>query len=141
MRSIRDTAHPPCKPGASVEPANPDASDARTEQIDRLVRELAACEKLDDAELARRTGRALLAVIACAADALLADGGQALQGAPDKFGAFFDKAAAGYVQAIDGLAKRADLAQQAAGNGFAAARNVADPPLPAYPAWQAAARE
>jgi hypothetical protein len=105
-----------------------------------MMCELAACEKLGDPELARHAGRILLAAVACAADALLADGGKALQAAPDKFGAFFDKAAAGYVQAIDGLTKRAALAQ-AAGNGCAAARNVADPPTPAYPPWRSATRE
>ena len=138
MRSIDKAFQPLLKrEDGPAEAASPDASDAR---VDRIMRELAACEKLGDAELARRTGRILLAVVACTTDTLLADGGQALQGAPDKFGAYFDKAAAGYVQAIDGLAKRATLAQ-AANNGCAAARNVADPPTPVYPPWRPVARE
>jgi len=141
MQSIEEAFQPLLKrEDGPAEAARPHAGDARTDQIDRIMRELAACEKLGDPELARRTGRILLAVVACAADALLADGGKALQAAPDKFGAFFDKAAAGYVQAIDGLAKRAVLAQ-AAGNGCAVARNVADPPTPTYPPWRPAARE
>jgi hypothetical protein len=141
MQSIEEVFQPLLKrEDGPAEAARPDAGDARADQIDRIMRELAACEKLGDPELACHAGRILLAVVACAADALLADGGKALQAAPDKFGAFFDKAAAGYVQAIDGLAKRAALAE-AAGNGCAGARNVADPPTPAYPLWRSAARE
>ena len=140
MRSIGDCANPPAKPAGSAEDTSPDAIDARDEQIARIAAELAACERLGDPELARHTGRKLLAVVACATDALLNDGGQALQAAPDKFGAFFDKAATGYVQAIDGLAKRAALAR-AAGNGGAGARNVADPPTDACPTWRSPARE
>lgn len=148
MRPIRDFLEPLAKPADSVEAPSTgavdtpstDVVDARAEQIERIVAALAACEKLGDTELARRTGRILLAVVACATDTLLADGGHALQSAPDKFGAFFDKAAAGYVQAIDGLAKRAALAHAAVDNG-AAARNVADPPCAAYPSWRSAARE
>jgi hypothetical protein len=148
MRPIRDFLEPLAKPADSVEASrtdaleapSTDAVEARDGQIERIVAALAACEKLGDTELARRTGRTLLAVVACATDALLADGGQALQSAPDKFGAYFDKAAAGYVQAIDGLGKRAALAETAVNNG-AAARNVADPPCAAYPSWRSAARE
>jgi hypothetical protein len=125
MRSIQDSGNPAAKPGDSAEAAHREAIEA---QIARIAAAMAACEMLGDTDLARRTGRTLLAVVACATDALLADGGQALQTAPDKFGAFFDKAAAGYVQAIDGLAKGAALAE-AAGNGFAAARPRAEDPL------------
>lgn len=144
MRSIQDSADFSRKtddgPAAPAPPTDDVA--ARAEQIERIMRELAACETLGDPELARHTGRRLLAVVACATDALLADGGQALQGAPDKFGAFFDKAAAGYVQAIDGLAKRAALADAAAGNGFAQAQPGATHPLaPSIAAWRAPARE
>lgn len=120
--------------------ANEKAQEAVEAFLARLAAEMKACEGRGDLELARHTGRMLLAVVACAADALLADGGQVLQAAPDKFGAFFDKAAAGYVQAIDGLAKRAALAE-APRNGSAAVRNVTDPPVPALPVWRAAARE
>ena len=143
MRSIEESLQPLLKRNdGSAAAASPDASDARAEQIDRMMRALAACEKLGDPELARHAGRSLLAVVACAADALLADGGAALNGAPDKFGAFFDKAAAGYVQAIDGLAKRAALAEVAAGNGIAQAqRRVTDPPVPTFAAWRPASRE
>jgi hypothetical protein len=141
MQSIEEALQPLVKrEDGPAEAARPDAGDARAEQIDRIMRELAACEKLGDPELARHAGRILLAVLASTTDALLADGGKALQSAPDKFGAFFDKAAAGYVQAIDGLTKRAALAE-AAGNGCAGARNVADPPTTAYPLWRSAARE
>jgi len=137
MRSIEEAFQPLLKrEDGPTEPASPDAGDARSDQIDRIMREFAACEKLGDSELARHTGRILLAVVGCAADALLADGGRALQSAPDKFGAFFDKAAAGYVQAIDGLAKRAALAE-AAGNGFAAAPRAEDPLARSIAAWRA----
>ena len=140
MRSIQEALQPLVRrEDGPAKAAAPDASDARADRIERIMRELAACEKLDDPELARRAGRILLAVVACATDALLADGGQALQAAPDKFGAYFDKAATGYVQAIDGLAKRAALAQAAGSGG--AARNVADPPNNAYPSWRSPARE
>lgn len=118
-------------------------TDARREflsqQLDAAMR---ACEQLDDPALARHTGRTLLAVVGCATDALLRDGGVALQAAPDKFGAFFDKAAAGYVQAIDGLHKRAGLMDAAAGNQLAQAQPRATHPLaPSLAAWRSAARE
>ena len=139
MQSIEEAVQPLLKrEDGPAEAARPDAGDARADQIDRIMRELAACEKLGDPELARRTGRILLAVLACATDALLA-GGKALQAAPDKFGAFFDKAAAGYVQAIDGLAKRAALAE--VGNGLAAGRQHLDFLAPSIAAWGAQARE
>ena len=141
MRFMQDSADPPRKAGDSAAPAEQEAIDARTEQIDRIMGELAACEKLGDPALARHTGRKLLAAVAGATDALLADGGQALRAAPDKFGAYFDKAAAGYVQAIDGLAKRGTLGEQAA-DAFAAASPRSTHPLaPALAAWGSVARE
>jgi hypothetical protein len=144
MRSVEEAFQPLLKrEDGPAEAARPDATDARADQVDRIMREVDACEKLGDAELARRTGRTLLAVVACATDALLADGGKALQSAPDKFGAFFDKAACGYVHAIDGLAKRAALADAAAAaNGTAHARPRAEDPLArSIVAWGRAARE
>ncbi|MBV8755383.1 MAG: hypothetical protein JO328_21225 [Hyphomicrobiales bacterium] len=142
MRSIQESADPAGKGGDSAAPADQAAINARAEQIERIMGELAACEKLGDPELARHTGRKLLAVVACATNALLADGGDALRAAPDKFGAYFDKAAAGYMQAIDGLAKRGTLGDAAAaGNGYASTRSVADPPLPAFAPWRSPARE
>ena len=140
MRSIDQSANAPAKRHDGAEPATPVDTEARAEQIARIAAELAACEKLGDPELARRAGRTLLAVVACATDALLADGGQALHTAPDKVGAFFDKAAAGYVQAIDGLAKRGVLADAAAaGDEFAPAKPGLLDPL-AFAAWCSAAR-
>jgi hypothetical protein len=142
MRSIQESFQPLLRrEDGPAEAARPDATDARSDQVDRIMRELDACEKLGDPELARHAGRTLLAVVACATEALLADGGQALRAAPDKVGTFFDKAAAGYVQVIDGLAKRAALAEGASGSGLAPARSVADPPTSAYPSWRSAARE
>ena len=107
----------------------------------RLDAEINGYEALGDAELARHVGRKILAVAACAADRLLRDGGETLRAAPDKIGAFFDKAAAGYVQAIDGLHKRAVLTDAAAGNGFAPTRPAVDPLAPAIAAWRSTARE
>ena len=141
MRPVFDSANALRRRDDGSATAQPDDFTARAAQIERIAAAMAACEALGDPELARHAGRMLLAVVAAAAEALLRDGAQALHAAPDKFGAFFDKAAAGYVQAIDGLAKRAALAEQAAGNGFAPARNVADPPTPAYAPWRSAARE
>ena len=124
----------------SAAPAQPDDLAARAAQIDRIAGEMAACEALGDAELARHTGRMLLAAVACSADAMVRDGGQSLHAAPDKFGAFFDKAAAGFVQAIDGLAKRAALAD-GMGNGIAPARPRAIEEPPAFAPWRSVARE
>ena len=138
MRSIEQAFQPLLKrDDRRPEAARPEAVDAGADRIERMMRELAACEKLGDAELARRTGRILLAVVACATDALLADGGVALQAAPDKFGAFFDKAAAGYVQALDGLARRAALAEAAADGGAAARPRAEDPLALSIAAWRA----
>ena len=69
------------------------------------------------------------------------DGGETLHAAPDKVGAFFDKAAAGYVQAIEGLHKRAVLADPAAANGFAPTRPAVDPLARSIAAWRAPTRE
>jgi hypothetical protein len=120
----------------------PDSATALSEMIERMAAERAACEKLGDPELAQRAGRKVLTAVACAADALLADA-KTLHSAPDKLGAFFDKAAAGYVQAIDGLHKRAVLADPAAaGNQLAQAQPRATHPLaPSLAAWRSAARE
>jgi hypothetical protein len=141
MRPAFDSANAPRKRDDGSATAQPDDFAARAEQIERIAAAMAACEVLGDPELARHAGRMLLSVVACAADALLRDGGQALHAAPDKFGAFFDKAAAGYVQAIDGLAKRTALAD-AAGNGIAPGRpRAADPLAPSIAAWRAPKRE
>ena len=99
-----------------------DSAVALAEMIERMTAGLNACEAMGDLELARHTGRKLLAVVSCSADVVLRDGGTALQAAPDKFGAFFDKAAAGYVQAIEGLHKRAVLAEPVDTDAFAPGR-------------------
>jgi hypothetical protein len=112
-----------------------------TEAIERIAAERAACEALGDPELARRAGRKLIAAIACASDAILADEPKILQSAPEKLAAFFDKSAAGYVQAIDGLSKRAALAEATAGHGIASARPRAVDAPPAFPPWRSPARE
>ncbi|HXW26059.1 MAG TPA: hypothetical protein VEK73_15050, partial [Xanthobacteraceae bacterium] len=65
-------------------------------------------------ELVRHAGRKLIAAAACAADALLRDGAAGLHAAPDKVAAFFDKTAAGFLAAIEGLHKRAALMEAAA---------------------------
>jgi hypothetical protein len=99
---------------------------------------MAACEALDDPDLARRAGRKLLAAVACAADALLRDGAKTLHAAPDKVAAFFDKSAAAFVQAIEGLHKRAALIDVAAldAKQIAPARpRAADPLANAIAAW------
>jgi hypothetical protein len=111
------------------------------EYLDRIINELAACEALGDVELARHAGRKLLAAIAGASDALLLDGGRALHAAPDKVGAFFDKAAVGLVQALDGLNQRTLLMQAAApaARDAAPGRPRADDPLAAaIAAWGSA---
>ena len=115
-------------------------TDAQRKFLEYVEAAMAACEGFADEALARHTGRKLLAVVSCAADALLRDGGVALAGAPDKVGAFFERAAAGYVAAIEGLHKRAVLADAAA-NGFAPARPVVDPLARSIAAWGAPARE
>jgi hypothetical protein len=108
------------------------------EHLERIIAQLAACEAMGDVELARHTGRKLMAVVACAADALLLDGGKGLHAAPDKVAAFFDKAAAGFVQTVEGLHKRAGLMDAAALDvtEISPARpRAADPLADAIAAW------
>jgi hypothetical protein len=107
--------------------ANTKVQEAVEPFLARLAAEMEACEALGDDALARHTGRKLLAVAACAADELLRDGGETLRAAPDKVGAFFDRAAAGYVAAIEGLHKRAVLTDLAAGEFAPGGARVADP--------------
>ena len=107
--------------------------------LERIAAERAACEQLTDPELAQRAGRKVLTAVACAADAVLA-GANILQSAPDKLGAFFDKSATACVAAIEGLHKRATLAEAAA-NGFAPARPAVDPLARSIAAWGDPARE
>src|SRR5262249_51263980 len=114
-----------------------DALDAFLTNLDDAMR---ACEALGDDALARHAGRKLFAAVACAADALLRDGGKGLHAAPDKVGAFFDKAAAGFVQAVDGMHLRAVLKEAApADDGNAPRPRTADPLTPAFAAWAAPA--
>jgi hypothetical protein len=101
----------------------------------RLDEEMSGCAALGDGELVRHTGRKLLAVLACGTELLLRDGGTALYGAPDKIGAFFDRAAAAYATAIEGLHKRAVLTEAAP------AREAVDPMARSIAAWRAPARE
>jgi hypothetical protein len=118
MRSGQARGNAPAKAtDGSGEGPTPELLARYQESIERIAAERAACEALGDDALARRTGRTLLAVVGCAADALLRDGGQALTAAPDKFGAFFDKAAAGFVQTIAGMHNRAVLMEVAARAG------------------------
>ena len=106
-----------------------------TAMLDRISAERAACEKLGDPELAQRASRKVLTAVACAADAILADA-KTLHSAPEKIAAFFDKSATACVAAIEGLHKRAVLADPAAADAFAAGRpRVADPLANSYVAW------
>lgn len=116
--------------------AEPD-TDALAAFLTNLDDAMRACEALGDDALARHAGRKLFAAVACAADALLRDGGKGLHGAPDKVGAFFDKAAAGFVQALDGMQRRAALADAAAlpGDGAPGRPPAEDPLAPALVAW------
>jgi hypothetical protein len=126
---------------ANGEGRSADPVAALNEMLDRIAAERAACEKLGDPELVQRAGRNMLTAVACAADAVLGDA-TTLQSAPEKIAAFFDKAAAGYVAAIDGLHKSAALAQAAATHEFAQTQPRAAHPLaPALAAWRSAARE
>jgi hypothetical protein len=85
-------------------------AEVRSEHLERIAAQLAACEAMGDVELAQHTGRTLLAALACAADMLLRDGAKTLHAAPDKVAGFFDKAAAGFAQTLEGLHRRAVLA-------------------------------
>jgi hypothetical protein len=120
---------------ANGEGRSADPVAALNEMLDRIAAERAACEKLGDPELAQRAGRKVLTAVACAADALLADA-KTLHSAPDKLGAFFDKSATACVAAIEGLHKRAVLADPAAANQLAQAQpRAADPLANSYVAW------
>jgi hypothetical protein len=122
------------KPRADSTDASEKASDAAMARLEAAIK---ACEALGDDALARHAGRTLLTGLACTADALLRDGGQALNAGPDKVGGFFDKAAAAFVQAVEGLHRRAVLADGAAlpGAGVAAVPRAIDPLAGAIAAW------
>jgi hypothetical protein len=117
---------------APVEDALPAA-----EYLERIAAAMAACEAMGDVVLARHAGRKLMAAVAAGAEVLLADGGNTLHVAPDKVGAFFDKAAAGLVQAIDAMHKRAALTEAAREtDAMTPARpRPADPLAGAIAAW------
>jgi hypothetical protein len=100
--------------------------------LERISAERAACEQLPDPELAQRAGRKLLTAVACAADAVLADANM-LQSAPDKLAAFYDKSAAACVAAIEGLHKRAMLAE--AVGAFAPGPRATDPRRDDFALW------
>jgi hypothetical protein len=102
-------------PIASLAPPG-DEPPVAPEQLERIIAQLAACGAMSDVELARHTGRKLMAALACAADVLLLDGAKTLHAAPDKVAAFFDKAAAGFAQTLEGLHRRAVLTEAAAGH-------------------------
>ncbi len=129
MRSTQTPSKPPADStqASGEQPRDAGASDAAMARLEATMK---ACEALGDDALARHTGRTLLTGLACAADALLRDGGQALNTAPDKVGGFFDKAAAAFVQAVEGMHRRAVLADGAALPGDSApARPPAVHPL------------
>ena len=108
------------------------------EHLDRIIAQLAACEAMGDVALARHTGRKLMAVLACAADMLMRDGAKGLHAAPDKVAAFFDKAAAGFAQTLEGLHRRAGLMDAAALDASElspAQPRAADPLADAIAAW------
>jgi hypothetical protein len=136
MRSIEPPTKRPANPLDATADAPLHDADALREEVARVAAAMTACEALGDDALARHAGRKLFAAVACAADALLRDGGKVLQAAPDKVGAFFDKAGAGFVQAIDGMHRRAVLKDAAlAGDGNAPRPRAADPLAPAFAAW------
>jgi hypothetical protein len=114
------------------DPAMPSA------HLERIIAQLAACEAMNHVELAQHTGRTLLATLACAADMLLRDGAKGLHAAPDKVAAFFDKAAAGFVQTLEGLHQCAGLMDAAALDATEtspARPRAADPLADAIAAW------
>ena len=123
----------PASKGAG-EPA--DTVDALAAMLERIVAERLVCEKLDDPALVQRAERNVLTAVACAADAILADA-KALQSAPDKVAAFFDKSATACVAAIDGLHKRAALA---AADDFTPGPRGADAQENAISPWGLAAQ-
>jgi hypothetical protein len=125
----------PATQATNGEGQSADVATLLTAMLDRISAERAACEKLGDPELAQRAGRKMLTAVACAADAILADA-KTLHSAPDKVGAFFDKSATACVAAIEGLHKRAVLADPAAANQLAQAQpRAADPLANSYVAW------
>jgi len=131
-------------PNDATQASDQQARDTRAweDAMARIEETMHACEALGDDALARHAGRKLFAAVAGAADVLLRDGGKGLHEAPDKIGAFFDKAAAGFVQAVEGMHRRAVLADGAAFRGeSAAAARAAHPLAPALATWGAAARE
>jgi hypothetical protein len=135
------SSEPAMKPPTHSTDAPPHDADALREEVARVAAAMTACEALGDDALARQAGRKLFAAVACAADALLRDGGQGLRAAPEKVGAFFDKAAAGFVQALDGMHRRAVLKDAALACDAEAPRpRAADPLAPAFAAWAPPAR-
>jgi hypothetical protein len=124
----------PTMPAAKGEGESVDVPAGLNEMLDRIAAERAACEKLGDAELMQRAGRNVLTAVACAADAVLADA-TTLHSAPDKIAAFFDKSAAAYVAAIEGLHKRAALMAASAGDVAAGGMRAADSRLDDYAVW------
>jgi hypothetical protein len=111
-------------------------AEVRSEHVERIAAQLTACEAMGDVELARHAGRKLMAALACAADMLLRDGGKGLHAAPDKVAGFFDKAAAGFAQTLEGLHRRAVLAEAADASESPSARpRAADPLADAIAAW------
>jgi hypothetical protein len=124
----------PAETRAATPEGQSDGAAALDAMLDRISAERAACEKLSDPELAQRAGRNVLAAIACAADAVLADATM-LQSAPDKLAGFFEKSAAACIGAIDALHKRAVLTEAAA-NAMAPGRSrVADSRLDDFAVW------
>ena len=124
----------PATPAANGEGQSADAVAALDAMLDRIAAERVACEKLGDPALAQRATRNVLTAVACAADAVLADA-RTLQSAPDKLGAFFDKSATACIAAIEGLHKRANLADAAAGEFAPGRPRAADPRLGDYALW------
>ena len=127
-------------PDGAISPFAPahDEPPMLPEHLERIAAQLAACGAMGDVELARHTGRTLLAALAGAADMLLRDGGRTLHAAPDKVAAFFDKAAAGFVQTLEGLHRRAGLLDAAALEAAeitSARPRAADPLADAIAAW------
>jgi hypothetical protein len=123
--------------GGPPAPATEDPA-VQARHLQRIAAAMAACEAMGDVELARHTGRKLLAALACAGDALLLDGAGTLHAAPDKVAAFFDKAAAGFAATIEGLHRRAVLMEAAALDAkdiMAARPRAADPLADAIAAW------
>jgi hypothetical protein len=126
-------------PDGSFTPrASADDRPIAPEHLERINALMAACDAMGDVDLARHTGRKLMAALACAADMLLRDGAKTLHAAPDKVAGFFDKAAAGFAQTLEGLHKRAVLTEVPAldASEISPARpRPADPLADAIAAW------